>query len=213
MLLLACFQNFSCGGLLFGWAAISSTMLLAPTADGGAGLDRDYAHSIFIIGSSVNFLSPLLLGVILDVAGPRACSALSLLLVGAGFVLFGMSDATFPAFVAGMSLIAFGGPGVQSSIIHISNLFPTKKATATSVITGSFQLSFVIFLVFDQLWERYGYSYQDIFKAYAAVVLLCFVLTVVLMPDKPYSLKVELRKEIEEEVNQPANKQRSRNRN
>jgi hypothetical protein len=38
MILAACFQNFACGGLIFGWAAISSSLLIA--TDGGPGLSR-----------------------------------------------------------------------------------------------------------------------------------------------------------------------------
>ncbi|KAG5189064.1 major facilitator superfamily domain-containing protein [Tribonema minus] len=198
MLLVACLQNFCCGGLLFGWAAITS-MLTADISEGGAGLSRDYVHSIFVLGSSLNLLSPLVLGIVLDSAGPRVCSALSLLLVGAGTLLFGQSKPGFEMFVPGMALVAVGGPGVQSAIIHISNLFPTKKATATSIITGSFSLSFVVFLAFDLVWSRFRLSYSQIFTGYTAIVVVCLLLTLALMPDKPYTLKDELRKEIIEE--------------
>lgn len=40
MVAAACFQNFACGGLIFGWAAISSTFLLATPEEGGPGLPR-----------------------------------------------------------------------------------------------------------------------------------------------------------------------------
>lgn len=38
MVLAACFQNFACGGLIFGWAAISSSLLIDSTT--GPGLSR-----------------------------------------------------------------------------------------------------------------------------------------------------------------------------
>jgi nitrate/nitrite transporter NarK len=76
------------------------------------------------------------LGLVLDAYGPRVCSALSILLVTVGFILFASSSPSFPAFLPAIVLIAFGGPGVQSSIIHLSNLYPGAKATVTSVITG-----------------------------------------------------------------------------
>lgn len=93
-------------------------------------------HQLFVMATSVNFTGPLLLGIVLDAYGPRACSIISIALVMGGFILFGISNDTFYAYVPAIMMIAFGGPGVQSSIIHLSNLYPTRKATVTSVITG-----------------------------------------------------------------------------
>ena len=93
-------------------------------------------HQMFVVATSINFTGPLLLGVLLDAYGPRACSVVSIVLVMGGFILFGLSSESFFAFMPAVVMIAFGGPGVQSSIIHLSNLYPTHKATVTSVITG-----------------------------------------------------------------------------
>lgn len=173
MVAVACFQNFACGGLIFGWAAISSSLLVASVQNGGAELPRGryhmlmmdewksviimirslttfsylrfvlpstlhtaLVHQLFVIATSINFTAPLLLGALLDAYGPRVCSVLSLLLVTAGFILFSFSSPTFHTALPSIVLIAFGGPGVQSSIIHLSNLYPTAKATVTSIITG-----------------------------------------------------------------------------
>jgi len=91
---------------------------------------------MFVYATSINFTGPLLLGALLDAYGPRACSVLSIGLVTAGFVLFALSSEKFFAYLPAITMIAFGGPGVQSSIIHLSNLYPTHKATVTSIITG-----------------------------------------------------------------------------
>lgn len=40
MILAACFQNLACGGLIFGWAAISSSLLIATQDEGGPALSR-----------------------------------------------------------------------------------------------------------------------------------------------------------------------------
>ena len=52
-------------------------------------------RSRFVIASSVNFLSPLFLGVVLDRFGPRVCSVVSLLFVTTGFVTFGLATSDF----------------------------------------------------------------------------------------------------------------------
>lgn len=189
MILAACFQNLACGGLIFGWAAISSSLLIASNEEGGPALSRDAVHRLFVMATSVNFTAPLLLGVLLDAYGPRFCSALSIFLVGAGFVLFSASSPSLPTHLPAVILIAFGGPGVQSSIIHLSNLYPASKATVTSVITGSFNLSFFIFFIFDRLWDQFGLTYQVIFAGYTTVCLFALILSLFLWPDRPFSFQ------------------------
>lgn len=142
---------------------------------------------IFVIASFCNFLGPLVLGIVLDSYGPRVCSVLSILLITMGSAMFAASDTdSLPLFVPGMCLIAFGGPGTQNAIIHLSNLFPEWKATATSFIVGSFQLSFVVFLVFDQLWAHLQYSYTTLFTGYCVVCAANVVVSLVMWPDEPY---------------------------
>lgn len=147
------------------------------------------------MATSVNFTAPLLLGIVLDAYGPRICSVISISIVMLGFLLFGASSEGFPAFLPAVVLIAFGGPGVQSSIIHLSNLYPTHKATITSVITGSFNLSFIVFFVFDRLWALAGLSYQVIFLSYGAVCVVALGISLLLWPDKPFSFGEQLQEE------------------
>jgi len=195
MILAACFQNLACGGLIFGWAAISSSLLIASNEEGGPALSRDAVHRLFVMATSINFTAPLLLGVLLDAYGPRICSALSILLVGSGFVLFSASTPSFPTHLPAIILIAFGGPGVQSSIIHLSNLYPASKATVTSIITGSFNLSFFVFFVFDRLWNRFHFTYQTIFAGYSTVCVVAFMLSLFLWPDQPFSFQEQVLEE------------------
>ena len=187
-IVIGCFQNITAGGILFGWASISGSLLLATPTDGGPGLGHDYIHIMFVTASFFSFLGPLLLGAILDSYGPRVCSVTSMLFISCGCILFAVSNVpNFPMFIPALSMIAFGGPGVQSAIVHLCNLFPGKKGTATAFITGSFQLSFIIFLVFDQLWHFYKYDYQTLFMGYGVVSLCNTILSLLFWPDEPYT--------------------------
>lgn len=152
-------------------------------------------HRLFVMATSINFTAPLLLGALLDAYGPRMCSALSILLVTLGFLLFAASTPAWPTHLPAVILIAFGGPGVQSSIIHLSNLYPAAKATVTSVITGSFNLSFFVFFVFDRLWDKFGLSYQQIFLGYSAVCLAALLVSLLLWPDQPFSFDAQVLEE------------------
>lgn len=187
-IVLGCLQNITAGGILYGWASISGSMLLAPPTEGGPGLSHDYVHVMFVTASFFSFLGPLLLGAILDSYGPRVCSIVSMLFISVGCFLFSVSNVpNFPMFIPALSMIAFGGPGVQSAIVHLCNLFPANKGTATAFITGSFQLSFIIFLLFDQMWHFYQCDYQTLFMSYSFVCICNMVLSILFWPDQPYT--------------------------
>lgn len=189
--LLACLQNLLGGGLFFGWASISSTLLVVDVSKGGVGLTSPQIATIFTFATFVNFASPLILGVLLDSQGPRSCSVLSNFLVCIGFFTFSLSTSSGSVMVATL-LIAFGGPGVQNSIIHIGNLYPESASTITSFITGAFSLSFVVFSVFDLLWEEYDISFRTLFGVYGVVMLLSTGMSGFLWPDVAYNEKGEL---------------------
>lgn len=207
--------------LTLGWASISGGLLVSNVSEGGAGLSADYVHvrklfisivcvsytfvtpfyvqMIFVVASFCNFLGPLILGFVLDAYGPRACSVLSIVLITIGSAMFACSDHnSMPLFAPGMCLIAFGGPGTQNAIIHLSNLFPEWKATATSFIVGSFQLSFIVFFLFDQLWLNMDYNYSTLFTGYCVICVANVVVSLVMWPDQPFHLEVECAQEEEE---------------
>ena len=118
---------------------------------------------------------------------------ISISCIAAGSILFACSSMEgAPLFLPAMCLIAFGGPGAQNAIIHLSNLFPTKKATVTAIITGSFQISFFIFFCFDYLWANNKYDYQTLFMGYSFVLIFNIFLSFLLWPDKPYNFDDEL---------------------
>ena len=147
---------------------------------------------MFVIASFCSCMGPLILGIALDQCGPRICSVLSIGLIGLGCGLFAVSTKEhFPMFIPAMCLIAFGGPGVVNSTIHLSNLFPEWRATATACITGSFQLSFLVFFAFDQLWSYCSVSYQSLFTGYCVVCVANVGVSLLAWPDQPYDADEE----------------------
>ena len=148
---------------------------------------------MFTFASFFNFLGPLLLGIVLDLYGPRVCSIISITFIAVGCILFGYSDIeSNPMFIPAMCLIAFGGPGAQNAIIHLSNLFPTWKATATAFITGSFQISFFVFVAFEYLWMKNNIDYGRLFIGYSLICAINILISAVFWPDKPYLFNEEL---------------------
>ena len=183
-ILVACMQNMLCGGIFFGWSSISSTMLMASTNNGGPELQLNYIQYIYVMAIFANSMGPLFLGIILDSYGPRMCSIVSTLIIAVGSLLFAISNVNdFDYFVVGMCMISFGGSGVQSAIIHLSNLFPKWKASMTAAITGCFQLSFLVFLVFEALWKKFGFNFSQLFLAYSFLCIVSAFVSFFAWPD------------------------------
>jgi len=84
-------------------------------------------------------------------------------------------------------MIGFGGPGVTLSLLHLGNLFPGRENTTMSFITGTICLSFVIFPLFNLIWDSgNGAEYQLLFRLWGGLILLLALVSFWLWPDLPY---------------------------
>lgn len=63
----------------------------------------------------------------------------------------------------------------------------------TAIITGSFQLSFIVFYVFDSLWQAYGWSYTTIFRSYCIVCLCNLLVSAFFWPDQPLNFEDQMK--------------------
>ncbi|CAB9499631.1 Major Facilitator Superfamily [Seminavis robusta] len=185
LVLFACLQNALAGGLAFGWASIDRTMLIASQEQGGAGLTPMETTKIFSWASSVAMLSSLAMGLVLDRFGPRTASVLCNLLVGTGCYLFSMAR-SFEAIAIATCMIAFGGPGISSSIVHVANLFPQNQFLMLSILCGSVTFSFSVLAVFGDLWERYNWGFRVLFGGYVVVIALSTLGSFRMWPDVPF---------------------------
>jgi len=180
--LFAILQNSLVGGLVYGWASIDRTLLVSD-----AKLSFDETTTIFSLASSVGMFSSLLMGPVLDMYGPRYCSLLAHAIVGTGCALFAVAH-SFVAFLIATILISFGGPGIQLSIVHICNLFPSNQYFALSSINGSISFSFLVFVAFGVIWEATDISFRALFGAHALIVYLSMILSWFVWPDRPYDM-------------------------
>lgn len=176
-------------GVLFGWPTIDHTLLSAPIEEGGAGLSIDDTARLFSWASALSMFSPFLLGVVLDSFGPRVGAIVACCTVSAGSLLFA-STTHFWGFASAALLISLGSPGVASCIIHISNLFPGNENLAMATLSGSVAISFSVFAVFDDLWNRWHMTLPELFQLYAAVAFSFAIWSLILYPDEPYETLV-----------------------
>jgi hypothetical protein len=134
-------------------------------------------------------LASLVLGSVLDASGPRVCSVLAHISIVAGFAVFSAGR-----HAAGAVLMAFGGPGIQASVVHISNRFGRRRYLVLSGLTGSMSISFSVFGAFDWIWERYRYqgmSVKRLFGSYAFVAAASLIASWIAWPDEAFPVPVE----------------------
>jgi len=177
-------------------------MLVDSPQDGGAGLTLDQTTQMFGLAASVNYISPLALGMILDKFGPRACSFVSNGLVTLGCFVF-CATTSVTVLTLGICLVAFGGPGVQTSLIHIGNLFPERRYFVMGIVSETITLSFAILPVMDLIWEQTGVSFQWIFGAYGVIMAASTAMSVLLWPDAPYVAPPDVPKQRRTSVKPP----------
>jgi len=186
LLLFAILQNGMAGGVIFGWAAIDSTLLVASESNGGAAVAPEKTAHVFSWASSVAMVSAFCLGAILDFSGPRVCSILSCLSIAIGSRMLASSQ-DFAQFAFGACVVSFGGPGIGASIIHLSNLFPNNRNLVMSLLSGSIAMSFSVFTIFDYLWQHFEFAtFHSLFKFYSWFVFMLAMGAFLLYPDEPY---------------------------
>ena len=196
LLLLSSVQVFTSAGIIFGWASLVVVLKEAGVyadACGTAAASNCTARSnrlqmIFTVASSANSVANLSSGFVMDRYGPRVCKLQSHLCVIVGSALLGCWTPGRDALVLpAMTLIGYGGTGLQLASIHLSNLFPGAKSLATCFIVGMFQLSFFVFFVFRMLFDG-GTSLQSIFWWYAVLNGINLLISLVFEPDQPFTL-------------------------
>ena len=177
---LAILQNSLVGGLVYGWASIDRTLLV-----NDANLDFDETTSIFSYATSIGMFSSLFMGPILDIYGPRKCSVIAHIFVGLGCAIFATAH-SYLGFLVGTVLITFGGPGIQLSIVHLCNLFPSNQYLALTTINGSISFSFDVFAAFAAIWQATDISFRTLFGLHTCIIFLSLCVSWLVWPDETY---------------------------
>lgn len=133
---------------------------------------NNYLTSIYTLGVSMNIVSYLLWGIILDWIGPRITSLASLTIAIIGNLLFAISsDLTRNFFHAGFVCIGIGGIGLHLASFHLANSAPPKiGGLAVSIFPLMFNISAVVYPFLNVL-SMAGMTFNGIFIGYT--ILLC----------------------------------------
>eukprot|EP00743_Colponemidia_sp_Colp-15_P003634 GILK01003923.1.p1 GENE.GILK01003923.1~~GILK01003923.1.p1 ORF type:complete len:474 (+),score=63.84 GILK01003923.1:39-1460(+) len=195
VLCFALLQALLTSGAIFGWAPMELILQddgayreLCPEGEQTCAEQKKRLNLIFTIASSL-FLFSLPTGYFLDRYGPRWTCTLGSFFFGVGTLLVAISDSKeLDLFCPGFCLIAFGGPPVVFSFIHLSNLFPANKATIIGAFNIMIDCSAVDFALVEMIYSNLGLSRKAIFIAYTVIIGAMCIASIFLWPDQPYKL-------------------------
>lgn len=158
---------------------------------------------MFAVAAVGSNLSAVPVGILLDRYGPRVASIVGSALVGIGSLIFGLaSRLPFDGYIPGYLLMALGGPFLFMPSIQLSNAFPDHSGMLLSLLTGAFDASSAVFLIYRIIYEKSHamFTPDKFFLGYTVVPAAVLAAQVFLMPKRSYKTISELVKEVADET-------------
>jgi len=165
---------------------------------------------MFTIAAAATNVSALPVGTILDSWGPRVSALIGSLLLALGAILFAFAQKLpFDGYIPGYLLLSLGGPFIFIASFQLSNTFPARSGLILSSLTGAFDASSALFLLFRLANESTkGYiSAQKFFLAYLVVPMFIAVVNLAIMPATSYKTAGELLQHVETQMTEERNDQ------
>lgn len=163
---------------------------------------------MFTIAAVAANVSALPVGTILDTWGPRVSGIIGSFFLAFGSIIFAFAhQLPFDGYIPGYLLLSLGGPFIFISSFQLSNTFPMRSGLILSTLTGAFDASSALFLIFRLLNEHTGgfISIQKFFLAYVIVPVLITVAQLAIMPATSYKTAGELVQHAETQMTEERN--------
>jgi MFS family permease len=156
---------------------------------------------MFTVAAVGTNVAALPIGAILDRFGPRVCGIIGSFLLAIGAVLFAFAaELPFDGYTPGYLFLALGGPFVFISSFQLSNTFPKHSGLILALLTGAFDSSSAIFLIYRIFyqWTDGTFDPKKFFLAYLVVPVFILLVQVFVMPVASYKTVGELVKQVED---------------
>ncbi|KAJ9142188.1 Major facilitator superfamily transporter [Pleurostoma richardsiae] len=201
-------------GIIFGYAALKPVLKKEGAYRETCSVSNDDPDSIntcveirlnfmFTVAAVSTNVAALPIGAILDHYGPRVCGLLGscFLTAGALFMVF-ENQLPFDGLICGYFFLALGGPFTYISSFQLSNAFPRHSGLILALLTGSFDASSALFLVYRIVFEKTNGSlgHRRFFTYYLVVPVVIVLVQIFLLPKQSYKTVGELIEEIEEPI-------------
>ncbi|KAI8634034.1 amino acid transporter [Xylariaceae sp. FL1651] len=164
--------------------------------------EQDMRLNLFFVAASITAnISALFAGYSLDHYGRRTCYVAAAIFIAAGCVLLGYAFAIpeFDGYVMGNVMLSLGGTFLFVPSFQLANAFPKYSGLIVSVITGSFDASSAVLLLYHLVWEATDGAFEphQFFFAYLIVPVTLMIGEFALMPCDAYQTTPELEHKIE----------------
>ncbi|KAH6895119.1 major facilitator superfamily domain-containing protein [Thelonectria olida] len=156
---------------------------------------------MFTVAAVGTNVAALPVGAILDHFGPRACGVIGSVFLTCGALLMAYeASLPFDGLLPGYLFLALGGPFTYISSFQLSNAFPRHSGLILALLTGAFDASSALFLVYRLLFNATdgAFNLRRFFLSYLAVPAVILVVQLTLMPSQSYKTVGELVNQAEE---------------
>lgn len=150
---------------------------------------------MFTAAAVTTNVAALPVGAILDHYGPRVSGCLGALFLALGSVVMSYAKRLpFDGFLLGYLLLALGGPFTYISSFQLSNAFPRRSGFILALLTGAFDASSALFLVYRIIFEKTGgsFGHDRFFLAYLVVPVGIVMAQFAVLPAQSYKTVGEM---------------------
>lgn len=205
-------------GVVFGYAALKPVLKKEgayqdvcggnnESAGASVGLDdvdtcvEIHLNLMFTVAAVSTNVAALPVGTILDHFGPRVCGILGAIFLTVGSLLMAYERALpFDGLLFGYLFLALGGPFTYISSFQLSNAFPKHSGLILALLTGAFDASSALFLVYRIIFEKTGgtFGHHRFFQAYLVVPVAIVLLQAFLLPKQSYKTIGEMIEQVDQ---------------
>ncbi|KXJ95703.1 FMP42 protein [Microdochium bolleyi] len=191
-------------GIVFGYAAIKPVLKKEGAYRDVCNNDNTcielHLNFMFTVAAVATNIAALPIGALLDHYGPRVCGLTGACFLAAGSLMLSFAaDLPFDGFLVGYLFLALGGPFTYIASYHLSNAFPRRSGLILALLTGAFDASSALFLVYRLIYESSGdsFGHHEFFLAYLAVPVLIIVTQLTVLPGQSYKTVGEMVEDIQ----------------
>ena len=157
---------------------------------------------MFTVAAVSTNVVALPVGTILDRYGPRVCGIIGAISITLGALLFAFAEELpLDGYIPGYLFMALGGPFIFISSFQLSNTFPQYSGLILALLTGAFDTSSAIFLMYRLIYQSTNQTFtvKKFFLIYLLVPAFILTVQILFMPSTSYKTVGELVSTAEEE--------------